>query len=372
MQRRELLAAGLGLAVGATSGWPGARAAGASASASSSAALPAVIRVAVSSAGVGQPPRVGTGTLDIVQSQHLIEDEFKAENTRIEWFFNKGAGPATNEQFSSGLIDFGSQGALPSLIGRAVGVDTRVLIVSGARSNSYVGVQPASPIRSIAELRGKRVAVHKGTAGHLSGLRILETVGLSEKDVKLLNLDTASAMAAFESGDLDAVFGTTNLLPLRDAGRLRLIFDTRKTPVNTAPGNFLVRTAFEQQYPEAVRRVAQAFVKAARWGSDDANRDAVFALWGQFGNIRPKHYAEEYDGVPLRERLSPIADPFVLARLRDAAADSYRFKLIRKPVDVAGWIDTAPLQAALDELKLASYWPRFDAAGARLPALAAG
>ncbi|WP_325341835.1 ABC transporter substrate-binding protein [Xylophilus sp.] len=314
-------------------------------------------------AGVGNPPRVGSGTLDVVQAHRYIEKEFEAQGTKVEWVFSKGAGPATNEALTTGQVDFGTQGALPALLGRAGGLDTRALIVSEARTNSYVGVRPDSPIRSVADLRGRRIAVHKGTAGHLSGLRILREYGIGEKDVRLLNLDTGSAVAAFLSGDLDAIFGGVNLLRLRNKKLLRIIFDTRKTPVATAPGIVLVRSAFAAQYPQTTRRVVKAYVKAARWASDDANREAVFRLWAEFGSTTVEDYREEYEGVPLRDQLSPVADPFVLARLRDSAEDSYRLRLVRRKVDTDSWPDRELLASVLQELKLADYWPTFDAAG---------
>lgn len=356
MDRRTLLAGGL--AALAASALPGALLA--------APAKPRVIRFGVSSAGVGNPPRSGTGTLDVVQAHRYLEQEFAADGIAVKWMFFKGQGPATNEAMSNSQIDFVSQGALPSIIGRAAGLDTRVVYISGARGNSYVGVPADSAIKSVKELRGKRVAFNKGTAGHLSAIRILDLHGLTERDVRVINLEPGAALAAFQSGDLDAIFGGLNLLNLRNKGVLRLIFDTRHTPVATAPGHVLVRQPFAEQYPDVTRRVVTSLVRAARWSSDDANRDALFSLWSQFGSTSKAMYQEEYAGVAMRDRLTPLADPFILARQREAIADAYRFKLIRRTIDPAQWLDTHYLNAALKELKLEHYWSRFDAQGRRL------
>ena len=95
----------------------------------------------------------------------------------------------------------------------------------------------------------------------------------------------------------------------------------------------------------------------ARWRSDEANRDEVFRLWARPGTAKFEHWKEDYDGQPLRVRLSPLFDPFLTDRYRDAVEHAYQFRLIRSKFDVDRWIDRSFLQASLRELKLDGYWP---------------
>lgn len=322
-----------------------------------------VLKFAISNAGVGRPPRVGNGLLDVVQSQRYLEQEFAQDGIEIQWIFFKGQGPATNEALSNQQVDFASQGALPSLIGRSAGLDTRVLLVSGSRSNTYVGVAPDAPFQSVADLKGRRIAFNKGTASHLSAARILSLHGLTERDVRVVNLEPGAALAAFLSGDIDAIFGTLTLLALKNQQRLRILFDTRSQPIATAPGNILVRQAFADAYPEITQRVVSAMVRAAHWASDEANRERLFQLWAESGYANAELYAEEYAGLPLKSRLTPLLDPFILAREQQAAEDALAFKLIRKPVDIQRWLNPRYLDRALQDLALQHHWPRFDADG---------
>jgi NMT1/THI5 like len=118
----------------------------------------------------------------------MLEEEFRADGIKIVWSFLRGAGPAVNELFANNLTDFASLGDLPSIVGRASGLKYRALLASSVRGNGYLAVPADSSIRDVKDLRGKKVAVNKGTATHLVGNKILEAFGLSEKDVRLISI----------------------------------------------------------------------------------------------------------------------------------------------------------------------------------------
>jgi len=332
------------------------------------ARTPPVIRFGVASAGVGDPPRITAGTMAVVQSGRYLEDEFRRDGIKVEWVFFKGEGPAVNEALANRQLDFSTQGGLPAIVGRAVGLDTRAVFVSGSRANTFVLVPVKSPVKSVRELRGKRIAFHKGTATQLAANRILGLHGLNERDVRVLNLDPAAAQAALQAGDLDAIFGTINVLRLREAGVARLIFSTVGTPAATSPAQVLVSQDFAGRYPELTQRVVTALVRAARWTSDEAHREALFSMWSRSGSISAAMYREEYAGIRMAERHAPHFDPFVVSRMQQSVADAYRFKLIRRTFDVAAWTDRRYLDAAVRNLGLQQHWPQFDADGRRIPA----
>src|SRR4051812_32296235 len=149
-------------------------------SASAHADAPSVIRIGFPGVGVGNRPIVGGSNITTVHLRGLLEEEFKADGIQIKWNFLRGAGPALNELFANGLVDFGfGQGDLPSIIGRAGGLNTRVLAAAGIRQNTYLAVPADSSIKTIQDLKGKKVAIFKGTNIQLAVARILEGSGLS-------------------------------------------------------------------------------------------------------------------------------------------------------------------------------------------------
>jgi sulfonate transport system substrate-binding protein len=330
------------------------------------AAAPALIRIGVAQPAYGNPPAIAGSSIAIAQATGAIEQEFKPDNIKVEWYFFKGAGPAVNEALSNRQLDFAFQGDLPSIIGKAAGLKTRLILATGVRMNLYLAVPPDSTIRSVKDLRGKRVAIFKGTNAQLPIDRLLAANGLTERDLKVVNLDTATAQAALTTKDIDAVFGSYDLLKLRDKGLARIAYTSKgDSPVFTRQSHMLVTDDFATRYPEHTRRVVKAVLKTARWSSEEANRDEVFRIWARPGTAKFEHWKEDYEGQPLRIRLSPLFDPFLTDRYKDAVEHAYQFRLIRTRFDVDSWIDRSFLNAGLKELKLDSYWPVNQASAVR-------
>lgn len=348
--RRELLSWGAATAALAATG---ARAQG----------TPSVIRIGVAQPAIGNPPGFYGSSVSIAHAKGWIEEEFKKDGLRVEWFFFKGAGPAVNEAITNRQLDFAFQGDLPAIVARAAGLKTRLILATGVRSNIYLAVPPDSPIQSVKDLRGKRVAIFKGTNAQLPINRLLEANGLTEKDLRAVNLDTATAKAALATKDIDAVFGGLDLIQLRLNNTARIVYTSKgDSPIFTRQGHVLVTDEFAQAHPEITTRVVRAIVRTARWASDDVNRDEVFRLWARTG-FPFEVWKEDYDGEPLRVRFNPQFDPFLTARYRDAVEQAYKFKLTRSRFNVDQWIDRRFLNAALKDLKLETYWPEYQADG---------
>jgi sulfonate transport system substrate-binding protein len=326
-------------------------------------AQPQVIRFGVAQPAIGNPPGFYGSSVSIAHAKGWIEEEFKKDNIKVEWFFFKGAGPAVNEALTNHQLDFAFQGDLPAIVAKAAGLKTRLILATGVRSNIYLAVPPDSDIKSIKDLRGRRVAIFKGTNSQLPINRLLEAHGLSEKDIKAINLDTATSKAALATKDIDAAFGGLDLIQLRLNGTARIAYTSKgDSPIFTRQSHVLVTEEFSDKYPELTTRVTKAIVKTARWASDDSNRDEVFRIWARTG-FPYEVWKEDHEGEPLRVRFNPQFDPFLTARYRDAVEQAYKFKLTRARFDADKWIDRRFLNAALRELKLETFWPVFEANG---------
>lgn len=327
------------------------------------AANPTTIRIVVAQPLVGNPPSFSGSSAAIAYAKGWLDEAFKPDGITVEWAFFKGAGPAVNEAVSNQQVDFALQGDLPSLIGRAAGLKTRIVVATGARTPIYIGVPPDSPAQRIEDLRGKKVALFKGTNMHLPAVRLLEAHGLTERDLKIVNLDTASSLAALATRDIDASIGSQDILRLRDKGQVRVLYTSRTdSPIYTRQSHVLVTERFADAHPEATQRVVKAIVKSAHWSSEERHREEVLRLWARAGTSY-EHWKEDLDGTPLRVRLNPTFDPFLKGRYREAVENAYRFKLSRAKFDVDQWIDLRYLNAALKDLQLESYWPVFQANG---------
>jgi sulfonate transport system substrate-binding protein len=321
---------------------------------------PKVIRLAGPGNAEGKP--FGAGTLGVLKAKGYLEDEFKKDGITIDWQFPRGTGPAINEAFANGQLDFASYGGLPNIVGRGAGLRTKVLAAYGI-SPTYIVARNGSGIETIADLKGKKIALSRGTILQLSLAAVLDRLGLSEKDVQVFDLITADQISAIQSGDVDAVVGTSSSLSIVERGFGKVIFTTkgRIDPASNF-GSFIVSDDFAHKYPETTRRVLQAFLRAAYFSAQEESRAELYDIWAKAGQSRAS-VAIDYDGDSLRERANPLLDDFYIANVKRGVQFSIDDRLIKSGFDVDSWLDRDGLTAALKALGYDKFWQPHDAKG---------
>jgi len=278
---------------------------------------PAVIRISFPGAGRGGRPLSGGSYPANAHLFKEIDDEFKNDGIRIEWKFFPGAGPALNELYANGLTG----------------------IASAARFGASYFVLPAgSTEKSIANLKGKRLATFKGTAGQLTLYRWLDKFGFSDRDFRIVSLDNDSTKAALATNDIDGAVITP--FDPQARGIARSILELRDDPKITRPGSVWVGEEFEKKYPQVVQRVVTRLVKVAHWSTQEANREKELQAWATSGSQAYIDYKKDWEPVrDLRVRINPLLDDYHVASVRNSIAETKKFKLIRKDASTDGWFD---------------------------------
>ncbi len=325
---------------------------------------PDVIRFGVPGVGLdGYSPVVG-GLVGSVASKGVLEDEFKKDGIRVEWTFFKGAGPGLNESLANGLLDFAvGLGDLPASVHRSGGLKTQILLGTARLGVSYLVVPADSQARTLADLKGKRIAVFKGTASQLTLNRILEAEGFTERDFKVINFDGATARGAIATKDIDGYLAGSDAFNLVARGVGRILYSTRgRSPTLVSTTALVVTDGFEKRWPDLVQRAVSGIVKEAAWSSDESHRADVLKLWAKSG-LAYNFYKEDFGQDPLAYRNSPLLDEFFIQHYVDAREQSKAYKLIRKDYDVASWFNRTYLDRAIKEQGLEDYFPEFDAKG---------
>lgn len=353
--RRVMIAAAAAIAL-STPGLPAA-----------AADAPTVIRFGSPELGTGSKSFPGANPLAVVKARTWLEEEFAKDNINVEWVFFRAAGPAVNEALAGKQLDVVFLGDLASVIGKARGLPTRLIAITGRGSNSYLATAPGSDIKTIADLKGRKVAILKGTAYQRPFDALLADAGLTEKDVKLVNMDWPTAKAAVVSKDVDATFGGADLFLLKDKG-VRLAVSTKgRGPAYAIHASVLATDDFVTRYPAVTQRIVKQIVRASQWASDEANRAALLGLWGEQSGQGTAVFEAEFDGESLKARHSPRVDDAAVAAYQGVVADALKLGLIKQNVDVAAWVAPQFVDAAVQELKLDGLWPRLARDGKPLP-----
>lgn len=325
---------------------------------------PSVIRIAYPQVGIGNRPFVGDSSTAVLHLKGLLDEEFKNDGIKVNWTFLRGAGPAVNELYANGLVDFSLLGDLPFIVGQASGLKRRVLAASGIRGNTYLAVPADSDIKSIKDLRGGKVALFKGTNIQLAVSKLLEANGMTEKDIRGINMDVASSKAALVTKDVDAVFGNQDLLQLRDQGTAKIIYATKGDPKFLKHATFIGSEDFIKKYPDITKRVVKQLVLAAKWISDnEKNPQPVFQLYTKSG-VPFSAYKEDRQGQSLKVLASPLIDQYVITQYEKNISEAKRFGLIKETFNFRAVVDDSFLKQALRELNLENYWQAVDASGA--------
>lgn len=301
-----------------------------------------VIRIAVSNISAGLTP-AGGGVVDVLYGQKRFEAEFEADGVQVQWVFIKGAGPLINEAIANGQVDLAYIGDLAAIVGKAGGLDTKVVAAAARGVNHYLAVRPGSPIRTLADLKGKRVGLFRGTAAQLSFIEALRTANMSERDVQVIHLDFAAATAALAAGHIDATWGGNNALALGERGMADLPLSSKTLPNHAGQlsGVLVVTSTFAAQHPQLLQRVLKVHRQAAAWASAGENRDAYIRLQAEQSAYPQSLIRAELHDADLATLLSPTLDDGFVAQLAASASTAYQARLIRQPLDVAPWLERA-------------------------------
>jgi sulfonate transport system substrate-binding protein len=325
---------------------------------------PVTVRFGFANVGIDNRQFSGGNFIAVAHAEHYIENELKdLPWVKVEYAFFKGAGPAVNEAFANGQLDFASQGDLPQIIARANGLKTRQLTAGGAHAPMYLAVPPDSDIHTIKDLKGRKVALFRGTNNHLAAVKVLAANGMTERDFQGINMDEASANAALATRNIDAAFGNYGALLLTEKGLAKIVYSTKgQDAAFERQSTLIAADSFVVVQPDITQRVVTAIVKAAYWSSQEENREALFDIWARSG--RPASvYRADFDGQSLKYRNSPLIDDYLINAYRVQAQQAREYGLIRREVSVDGWFDAKFLNAALKQLNLEHFWSRYGADG---------
>ena len=268
------------------------------------------------------------GTLTLLKGRGTLEKRLAEQGVGVKWT-EFPAGPVLLEGLNVGSIDFGTVGEAPPIFAQAAGANL-----------VYVGNEPASPaseaivvpkgsgLRTLADLKGKKIALNKGSNVHYLLLKALEKAGVAYADIQPVFLPPADARAAFERGSVDAwAIWDPFLAAAEKQLGARVLADGKGLVANYQ--FYLASRTYAEKNPEILRIVLDEVAKVDDWGRNNPDEVATI-LSAQTGlskevvALAASRYAY---GV------KPVSVDVIASQQRVADAFS-NLKLIPKPIIV--------------------------------------
>jgi sulfonate transport system substrate-binding protein len=216
-----------------------------------------------------------TGTLNLLRLRGTLGPDLARLGVRAEWI-GFPAGPQLLEALNAGAIDFGHTGDTPPILAQAAGVPFVYVGHEPSRPRSEAVIVPAkSPIQTVMDLKGKRVALNKGSNVHYLLVRALEKAGVPYDQVQTVFLSPSDARAAFEGGSVDAwVVWDPYLADAEIHAGARVLTDGTRMVANRE--FHLASRRLAREHPEVLRVIVAALGREGRWAID--HRDLVVAI----------------------------------------------------------------------------------------------
>lgn len=298
-----------------------------------------------------------TGAAERVIEEGWLAARLRERGANLVWVPVGGdTGATINEAFAAQRIDFGGYGDLPSVILNASGTRTQMIVPYGRGLNTCLLVPPGSTATSLKDLKGKRIAVHRGRPWYLSFLRLVEQNGFKPTDFTIVNMDLQPSVAALAGGNIDAVFAI-NTYTWADKGLGRIIWDSKGQDDKKIRAELWGAKTFIDAHPDLTQLVATAYVRAQYWESQEQNRAAVIQTTTLTG--RSQHAVEqEYDdnGLAWKDFFTPVPDAAVFDHYRRTVTYAVGKHVVRTPLRAEDLVQTRFVLTALRDLKLEHYW----------------
>jgi sulfonate transport system substrate-binding protein len=232
----------------------------------------------------------------VLKDKKWLEDELASSGIKVEWVQSLGSNKAL-EFLRGKSVDFGSTAGAAAFIGRANGNPIKAIYVYSAPEWTALVTSPTSGITRIEDLRGKRVAVTRGTDPHIFLLRSLASVGLSEKDIQIVPLQHPDGKVALERGQVDAWVGLDPYMAQLEVDKGFKLFFRR--PDWNSFGILNVREAFASEHRDLTERVLRSYEKARLWCLEHS--DEARTILQSAAQLTPPVAQKVWDRINLKD-----------------------------------------------------------------------
>ena len=226
----------------------------------------------------------------VLKDKGWVEEEFKADGTTVTWVQSLGSNKAIEFLNAKG-IQFGSTAGAAPPLARVANTPLRSVYVYSRPEWTALVTRPDTGITKVEDLKGKRVAVTRGTDPYIFLLRTLAQHGLTEKDIVPVLLQHADGRAALEAKQVAAWAGLDPMMAQTELEKGSILF-FRNPEANTW-GVLNVREEFAAEHPEIVERVIKVYERGRAWAKE--NPDGLRAILAKAAKLDDKVAARQLE-----------------------------------------------------------------------------
>ncbi|WP_248927061.1 aliphatic sulfonate ABC transporter substrate-binding protein [Paenibacillus hamazuiensis] len=286
-----------------------------------------------------------TGIFPYAREKGYFEKAFAKAGAEVKWT-EFASGPPHFEAIAAGRIDFGAVGGTPVVSAQTGGVDFKAIAVtSDGKTGNFIVIPKNSPIKELKDLKGKKIAVAKGSSAYNFLYMAIDRAGLKGSDVKEIQLQPDEARPALDSGAVDAwsiwePYATTAVFQTG----AKILVSGQDLNIN-APSFLIARTKFLQDHPDLAVVFLKAYEEARKYYT------------GHFDEVAEElSKSQKLDRAIVDQVLknsSPILSPATpeYAKAHQEQADFlYSVGAINKKLDTSKVIENKYVEQALKEL----------------------
>ncbi|MGJ7919784.1 aliphatic sulfonate ABC transporter substrate-binding protein [Neobacillus sp. LXY-4] len=286
------------------------------------------------------------GPLMLARNKGWFEEEFAKLGVDVKWSEFQ-SGPPHFEAMASDRLDFGQVGNSPVLAAQAAGIPFKEIasISEGLKGNAII-VQKGSSIKTLKDLKGKKVAVAKGSSGFNLLYQAIDKAGLKPEDVEIIQLQPDEAQPAFETGAVDAWAIWDPFISLQQLKNGARVLANCESVNVVSPSFTIVREKFAKEHPELVVEFLKVYEKALKWQNE--HPEEAIKIFAEEKKLAPEVVEQVLENTT---SINVPIDKKIINSQQETADFQYSLKAINQKIDTKQVVDNSYIKKALKEFK---------------------
>ena len=282
----------------------------------------------------------------LAKEKGWFEEEFAKVEVDVKWTVFQ-SGPPHFEAMTANRLDFGAVGNSPVISAQGADIPfTEIALTQDGTKANAILVQNDSPIKTLEDLKGKKVGVAKGSSGFDVLNKALAHVGLTPEDIQLIQLQPDEALPAFESGAIDAWSIWEPFVSLQILNNDARVLADGESLKLFSPGFVIARSEFIEEHPDLAVLFLKVYEKARLY--QDEQREETIEIYAESRKIDKeviRRVLENNKALNL-----PISDKIINTQQKTGDFQ-YELGILPKKIDTSEVVDNTYINKALKEIE---------------------